>query len=128
MSLLAGTAKVEITCRKEGAAAYVVSEKTKAHIPRELWDKKIEIDDPLYLKALVLDDGSRKYVLITMDATAGINDINLAVLNGVLGSMRPFLVLLRKTAKPLMDFEGGEFVGLHQFARDSPVRVQLREI
>lgn len=68
--MLAGTAKVEITCREEGAPAYHLTEKTREHIPPHLWDKKIEIDDPLYLKALVLDDGARRHVLITMDVTA----------------------------------------------------------
>jgi len=66
----AGTSKIEITCREEGAAAYAVSEKTKAHIPRELWDKKVQIDDPLFLRVLVLEDGSRRMALITMDTTA----------------------------------------------------------
>jgi len=66
----AGTAKQEITCREEGAAAYRLSEKTMPHIPRELWDKKIEIDDPLFLKVLVLEDGPRRTVLIAMDTTA----------------------------------------------------------
>ena len=67
--MLAGTAKIDITCREEGAPAYCVSEKTKEHIPQELWDKKIVIDDPLYLKVLVLDDGVRKHVMVTMDIT-----------------------------------------------------------
>jgi len=103
MSLLAGTAKVEITCREEGAAAYVVSEKTKAHIPRELWDKKIAIDDPLYLKALVLDDGSRKYVLITMDVTAvGCRSITQDILGDSADDFMPALrkLLLAETGIP----------------------------
>lgn len=69
-SLLAGTARIDITCPDVGAPAYVVSEKTLEHIPKELWDKKITVDDPLYLRVLVLDDGSRKYAFITMDTTA----------------------------------------------------------
>jgi len=68
--MLAGTAKIEITCREVGAAAYVASPRTMEHIPKELWDKKVEIDDPLFLKALVIDDGCRKYAFITMDVTA----------------------------------------------------------
>ncbi len=66
----AGTAKIEITCREEGVPAYRLSEKTMPHIPRELWDKKIEINDPLFLKVLVLEDSSRRTALITMDTTA----------------------------------------------------------
>lgn len=69
-SLLAGTAKIDITCREVGAPAYVVSDKTREHIPRELWDKKITVDDPLFLKVLVLDDGAKRYAFLTMDITA----------------------------------------------------------
>lgn len=88
----AGTAKVEITCREEGAASYPVSEKTKAHIPRELWDKKVQIDDPLFLKALVLDDGSRKLVLITMDTTAvGCRTISQDILGDSADDFMPVL-------------------------------------
>lgn len=66
----AGTAKVEITLREEGAKAYLLSEKTMAHIPRELWDKKVQIDDPLFLRALVIEDNGRRIALLTMDTTA----------------------------------------------------------
>jgi hypothetical protein len=66
----AGVGKVDITCREEGTMGTLLSEKTKAHIPKEFWDKKIEIDDPLFVRALVLDDGSKKIVIITMDITA----------------------------------------------------------
>jgi len=69
-SVLAGVGKVDITCREEGTIGTLLSEKTKAHIPKEFWDKTIEIDDPLSVRALVLDDGARKVVLITMDITA----------------------------------------------------------
>ena len=95
--MLAGTAKTEITCREEGAAAYTVSEKTKAHIPKELWDKKIEIDDPLYLKALVLDDGTQKCVLLTMDTTAiGCRSITQDILGD---SADDFMPVLREHLK-----------------------------
>lgn len=68
--ILAGVGKVDITCRDEGLQCAFLSEKAKAHIPKEYWDKKIEIDDPLYVRALVLDDSHQKVVLITMDITA----------------------------------------------------------
>ncbi len=66
----AGVGKVDITCKEKGTIEILLSEKTKAHIPKVFWDKEIEVDDPLFVRALVLDDGSRKVVLITMDITA----------------------------------------------------------
>ena len=90
--LLAGTAKIDITCPDVGAPAYEVSEKTMEHIPRELWDKKITVDDPLYLKALVLDDGTKKYVLITMDTTAiGARTITQDILGDSADDFMPML-------------------------------------
>ena len=67
--ILAGTCKRDITCREKGTQCELLSEKTKAHIPKEFWDKEIEIDDPLFVRALVLDDGEQKLVLITIDIT-----------------------------------------------------------
>ena len=41
-------------------------------------DKNVRVNDPMYAKALVLDDGKTKAVIIAMDATAigGIGDIH----------------------------------------------------
>lgn len=66
----AGTAKIDISNPNIGSPAYEVSDETREHIPVELWDKKVVVDDPLYLRVLLLDDGSQKYALITMDVTA----------------------------------------------------------
>ncbi|MBI4023776.1 MAG: hypothetical protein HY360_02280 [Verrucomicrobia bacterium] len=68
--LLAGVGKADITVEPGAIIGDLLTEKAKPHIPREFWDKKIEIDDPLFVKALVLDDGSSKLALITMDVTA----------------------------------------------------------
>lgn len=92
--MLAGTAKIEITCREVGAPAYVISEKTRSHIPPNLLEKKVEIDDPLFLKVLVLDDGSRRHALITMDVTAiGARTISQDILGD---SADDFLPVLRQ--------------------------------
>lgn len=69
-ALRVGVGKVDVTCSKGGTIGELLSEKTKPHIPKQFWDKKIQIDDPLYARALVLDDGERKLALITMDVTA----------------------------------------------------------
>ncbi len=103
--MLAGTAKIEITCREEGAPAYHLTEKTREHIPPHLWDKKIAIDDPLYLKALVLDDGARRHVLITMDVTAiGARTITQDILGD---SADDFLPELRKRLAAETGIPGG---------------------
>ncbi len=68
--LRAGTGKVDITC-KEGELSYgLYPEKAMAHIPPEYRKQKVKIDDPLYARALVLDDGVQKVVLVTMDVCA----------------------------------------------------------
>ena len=67
---LAGVGKADITAEPGAVIGDLLTEKAKPHIPRELLDKKIAIDDRLFVKALVLDDGSDRMALITMDATA----------------------------------------------------------
>jgi hypothetical protein len=80
--ILAGVGKADITCRSEGTQCELLSEKTRAHIPREFWDKPILVDDPLFVRALVLDNGERKIVLLTMDVTAvGSRSITQYILN-----------------------------------------------
>src|SRR3990172_770999 len=69
-STRAGVGKVDITCREEGTWDALLSEKVKKHIPPDYLCKKIEVSDPLFVRALVLDDGREKVVLVTMDVTA----------------------------------------------------------
>jgi hypothetical protein len=103
-TLLAGVGKVDITCREEGTMGTLLSDKTKAHIPKEYWDKKIEIDDPLYVRALVLDDGSRKLVLLTMDITAvGCRTISQNILSD---SADDFMPRLRERAMDELGIPG----------------------
>lgn len=68
--LLAGVGKADITAEPGAVIGDLLTEQAKPHIPRELWDKVIEVDDPLLAKALVLDNGSTRLALITMDVTA----------------------------------------------------------
>ena len=92
VKIRAGTGKADITCRSEGTQCELLSEKTRAHIPKEFWNKKIEIDDPLYVRALVLDDGNQKVVLITMDVTAvGCRSISQHILNDSADDFMPNL-------------------------------------
>ncbi len=68
--LRAGVGKVDITC-SEGELSYgLYPERTMAHIPPQYRDQRVEIDDPLYARALVLDDGTEKAVLVTLDCCA----------------------------------------------------------
>ena len=90
----AGVGKADITCREEGTLDALLSEKSKKDIPPILLGKKIEISDPLFLRALVLDDGSEKVVLMTMDVTAiGARMISQNLLSD---SAEDFLPNLRK--------------------------------
>lgn len=69
-TLRAGVGKVDITC-PEGELAYgLYPEKAMAHIPPQYRDMKVQIDDPLYVRALALDDGEELVVLVTLDICA----------------------------------------------------------
>jgi hypothetical protein len=68
--LQAGVGKVDITC-KEGELSYgLYPQKTMAHIPPQYREQRVAIDDPLFARALVLDDGRQKVVLVTLDCCA----------------------------------------------------------
>ena len=102
--LKAGVGKADITCREEELSDALLSEKTKKHIPEQYLGKKIEIDDPLFVRALVLDDGSEKVVLITMDITAiGGRSISQYILND---SADDFMPNLRKRIEQELGIPG----------------------
>ena len=102
--LKAGVGKVDITCRDDETSDALLSEKTKKHIPKEYLGKKIEIDDPLFVRALVLEDGCEKVVLITMDITAiGGRSISQYILND---SADDFMPNLRKRVEQELGIPG----------------------
>ncbi len=100
----AGVGKVDITCR-EGELSYgLYPEKTMAHIPPQYRDQKVEIDDPLYARALVLDDGVQKVVLVTMDICAvGARTVSQYILND---SADDFIPNLRKRVEKELGIPG----------------------
>jgi len=104
VGLKAGVGKVDITCA-EGELAYgLYPEKTMAHIPPQYRDQKVQIDDPLFVRALVLDDGSEKLVLITMDVTAiGARSISQYIL---IDSADDFMPNLRKRIEQELGIPG----------------------
>ena len=68
--LRAGTGKVDITVN-EGELSYgLYPERVMEHIPPQFREQRVKIDDPLFVRALVLDDGTEKTVLVTMDCCA----------------------------------------------------------
>lgn len=69
-TLMAGVGKADITSKEGAVIGELLTEKARPHIPSELLDKRIAIDDPLFARALVLDDGETRLALITLDATA----------------------------------------------------------
>ncbi len=68
--LKAGVGKVDITATAGELSYGLYPEKAMAHIPPQYREQRVTIDDPLYVRALVLDDGLEKVVLVTMDVTA----------------------------------------------------------
>jgi len=66
----AGVGKTDITAEPGAVIGDLLTEKAKRHIPSEFMANKIAIDDPLYAKALVLEQGDCRLALITVDATA----------------------------------------------------------
>lgn len=69
-TLRAGVGKVDITCAAGELAYGLFPEKAVAHVPPQYRDMRVEIDDPLYVRALVLDDGEERTVLLTLDVCA----------------------------------------------------------
>ena len=66
----AGVGKVEITCRDTGTWEALLTDKVKRHIPPDYLKQELRVSDPLYVRALVLDDGQSPVVFLTMDVTA----------------------------------------------------------
>ncbi|MBU0715868.1 MAG: hypothetical protein KJ964_10980 [Verrucomicrobia bacterium] len=88
----AGVSKIEITCKEEGTYDDCLSEKAKKHIPAEYLSTKLIVDDPLFARVLVLDDGSEKVVWITMDVTAiGARTISQNILSDSADNFMPDL-------------------------------------
>ncbi len=69
-TMKAGVAKLDITFDGHGTWATLLSDKVKRHIPPAYLAKTIEMSDPMYVRALVLDNGQQQIVLLTMDVTA----------------------------------------------------------
>jgi len=103
--LRAGVGKVDITC-PEGELSYgLYPEKAMAHIPPQYREQKVEIDDPLFVRALVLDDGGEKVVLVTMDVTAiGARTISQYILYD---SADDFMPRLRERVESELGIPGG---------------------
>ncbi len=102
--LKAGVGKADITC-SEGELAYgLYPEKTMAHIPPQYRDMKVKIDDPLFARALVLDDGAEKVVLVTLDVCGiGARTISQYILND---SADDFMPRLRKRVEDELGIPG----------------------
>jgi len=104
INLQAGIGKVDITCREEGAWEDLLSEKVRKHIPPDYLRKKIQISDPLFVRALVLDDGRTQLTLVTMDVTAiGARSISQDILSD---SADDFLPRLRQRIEDELDLPG----------------------
>ncbi|MSR65177.1 MAG: hypothetical protein EXS18_05285 [Verrucomicrobiae bacterium] len=102
--LQAGVGRAEITCA-EGELAYgLYPEKTMAHIPPQYRDMKVTIDDPLFVRALVLDDSGEKLVLVTLDVCAiGARSISQFILND---SADDFVPRVRKRVEQELGIPG----------------------
>lgn len=69
-AIRAGVGKVEITCRDTGTWEALLADRVKRHIPPDYLKQELRVSDPLYARALVLDDGLVQAVFLTMDVTA----------------------------------------------------------
>ena len=103
-NMRAGVGKVDITCRAEGTWEALLCEKVKKHIPPDYLSKKVEVSDPLFVRALVLDDGRESVVLVTMDVTAvGARTISQNILSD---SADDFLPRLRARVEAELNIPG----------------------
>ena len=104
-TLRAGVAKVEITCREDVALDALLSEKSKRHLPPFLLGRRLEVSDPLYARAMVLEDGRETVVLLTLDVTAiGARTISQNIL---CDSADDFLPRLRERIERELKIPGG---------------------
>lgn len=103
-TMRAGVGKVDITCREKGLWADLLAEKVKKHIPPDYLEKPIEISDPCFVRALVLDNGHKQIVLVTMDVTAiGARTISQDILSD---SADDFVPKLRKHIEEAFNIPG----------------------
>jgi hypothetical protein len=103
-TIYAGVSKIEITCEEGGTYDALLSEKAKKHIPIEYLGTTLKIDDPLFARVLVLDDGLGKIVLVTMDVTAiGARTISQNILSD---SADDFMPDLRKQIEKEFNIPG----------------------
>ena len=69
--LRAGIARMDITNRGEEILDdNPFAAEAEEHIPAQFRNSELIIDDPLYVKALVLDDGERRMAVLVLDTTA----------------------------------------------------------
>jgi hypothetical protein len=103
--LRAGVAKVDITCRQTGAWRDLLNEKVQRHIPPDYLSKDVRIADPMFARALVVDDGREQLVLVTMDVTAiGARTISQNILSD---SADDFVARLRVRVQEELGIPGG---------------------
>ena len=100
----AGVGKADITCRENGFWKNLLSKKVKKHIPPAYLEREVVIDDPLFVRALVLDDGSTQVAILTMDVTAiGARTISQDILSD---SSDDFMPNLRKRIEQELGIAG----------------------
>ncbi|MAE63816.1 MAG: hypothetical protein CMJ18_06045 [Phycisphaeraceae bacterium] len=93
-----------MTCREEGIWDDLLSEKVKRHIPPGYLRQRIEVSDPLFARALVLDDGCEQVVLVTIDVTAiGARSISQNILAD---SADDFMPRLRRRVEDDLNMSG----------------------
>lgn len=103
-TIRAGVGKVEITCRDTGTWDALLTDKVKRHIPPDYLKQQLRVSDPLYVRALVLDDGQDPIVFLTMDVTAiGARSISQDILSD---SADDFVPRLRRRIESDLDLPG----------------------
>lgn len=104
-SLRAGVGKVDITCREDVTLDALLDEQGKKDLPPSLLGRKLEVSDPLYVRALVLDDGQQRLAILTMDVTAiGCRTLTHHLLYD---SADDFLPRLRERVETTLGIPGG---------------------
>jgi hypothetical protein len=114
----AGVGKVEITFEGKGAWKDLLSEQVKRHIPPDYLSMEVEVSDPLYVRALALDNGVEKVVFITMDVTAiGARTISQNILSD---SADDFVSTLRQRVSDELDIRDSCLVVCASHAHQTP--------
>lgn len=116
--LRAGVGRAEITFSGTGRWGDLLPESVRAHVPPDYLKKEIEVADPAYVRALVIESQGQHLVLLTLDVTAiGARTISQGILSD---SADDYLLRLRELVLEEFGIEGASVHAVASHAHQVP--------